>query len=73
MLVNKTLVILCAKYLGNNFNVCEKNCVSMGPTLIPFILAGCVNRFLVFSRTSGIFEFCRATFVVFYFYNARRL
>ena len=44
-----------------------------GPALIPFVLVGFVNRFPVFSSTSGIFEFCRATFVVFYFYNARRL
>ena len=44
-----------------------------GPTLIPFVLAGFVNRFPVFSSTSGIFEFCRATFVIFYFYSARRL
>ena len=32
--------------------------------LTPFVLAGFENRF---SRISGIFEFCRAPLVVFYF------
>ena len=40
-----------------------------GPTLIPFVLAGFENRFSVFHIFFGIFEFCRATLVVFYFYR----
>ena len=48
------------------------NDIEMGPTLIPFSLAGFLNWFPKFSSTSGIFEFCHATFVVFYFYSARQ-
>ena len=45
----------------------------LGPTLIPFGLAGFVNRLPEYSFTFGIFELCCATFVIFYSYNARRL
>ena len=57
---------MCAKQLCVNDT-------ELGPTLMLFVLAGFVYLFSVFSSTSGIFEFCRATFVVFYFYSARRL
>ena len=49
----------------------KKLCVDdteLGPTLIPLVLEGFVNRrLLVFSSTSFIFEFCPATFMSFIF------